>query len=337
MSKKIIIPLVAIILIAVAGIAFLQFNGRKKEAPRVLESVTVQLMWLNQAQFAGMYAAKEKNFYADAGLDVKLEEFNFNRPNIAADVENGEAQFGLSAAVEALAEIGRGRKIKIIGAIYQQSPFAYVSLAESMIKSPADWKGKTVSNLSGANLQDIITMNYLLQKFGIGADDVKRKDVGFEQAKALLAEEVDVASLYRTNEVFDLEEKGVAYNLIAPETYEFNTYGDVVIASESLIKNNPDLVRRFMQATVKGWEYALNHQDEAVDITLKYANKIYQGRAQQKFVLEKSAPLIKSAGSQKIGAMNFVYWNNLYNEMKKNNLLQNKFYIGDAYTAEFLK
>ena len=126
-----------------------------------LEKVTLQLQWKHQFEFAGFYAAKEKGFYADAGLDVTFVEFDKNT-NITDEVLKGNAQYGLTYS-SIIAEYLENKPLVLLANFFKQSPLVLVTQKD--IKTPAELKGKKVMGLSDS-IHDI-TLLTMLEKFNV--------------------------------------------------------------------------------------------------------------------------------------------------------------------------
>jgi ABC-type nitrate/sulfonate/bicarbonate transport system substrate-binding protein len=295
--------------------------------------VTVRLAWLHQAQFAGMYVAQEKGFYADEGLDVTLKEYDFNLKS-DEELASGKSDFAVVSAQELIASIDRGESLKAIGVIYQVSPYAFASRKELNITTPADFRGK-VLGIGGGSQEGRVTYQALMSRFGLTTADVTFKDLGFDSAADLKNGEADVQDLYRTDQVFPLQKEGIAFNLLLPEQFDFSIYGDVLITSDSMLKNHPDLVEKFARATFKGWEYAITRVDETLPIVAKFENEQYKDPEHERFILEQSVPLISPIGQQHVGDMQYLKWKKTYDAMRSAGVLQNEIKVTDIYSSTF--
>src|SRR5260221_9255229 len=257
-------------------IAFLFSLSRKKTQSSPLQPVSVRLNWFKQAQYAGMFVAVEKGFYKDAGLIVSFREYQDGLDQ-TEEVAQKKVDFAINTAVELLSGVNSGKKVKGIAVIYQTSPESFASLSVKKILTPNDWRGK-VLGAKGGNKEAVVLYNWLLTKFSIPRSSVVLKDLDYSitEGQDLQSRRADVVDIYRNDETRTLETKGIKYNLITPETYGINAYGDNIIASDALISDNPQLVQAFVQATLKGWEYALSHRSEAIQVSTKYANPQYE-------------------------------------------------------------
>jgi ABC-type nitrate/sulfonate/bicarbonate transport system substrate-binding protein len=332
--KKYIAPIIIVFVIVVGAIVW-QFGMQKAQTSKTLEPVTVRLKWLHQSQFAGMYVADQKGFYADAGIKVRLLPFDFKDYPID-DVVAGRAQFGIVGADEILLARAEGKPVKAIAVIYQDSPVVAYSLTSSHIVKPVDFIGKKVGFQKGGNTEFVV--RGLLDYIGVKDTQYTGVDVGFDPSD-LISGKVDVSVGYITNEPISAEEQGHPINIINPSEYGINLYADVLFTSEDMIVKDPDLVKRFTQATLKGWNYALLNVDEAVNDTLKYpdANNKELNFAHQKKLLEKSIPFIQPSKSVSVGQMEYELWNKTYWFVKNYYFGAKKTSVADAYTTEFLQ
>lgn len=333
-KKPLIIGLV-ILLAAGAGGAL--FWHSQKPAPKVtaLTKISVQLEWVNNPEFAGMYVAKDMGFYRDAGLDVNLKEFQ-DTTDVNQEVSSGKADYGVSTPLEIILARDQGQKTKAIAAIYQTSAYAIASPKTSNIKTPSDFKGKVLGN-SGDNNQAKVTYAALIANAGLDPSQTTVKPVDLDLLKVFNEKQADTYDLYRTDQVYLLQQANIPYNQIFPEEYGFDIYGDVLSTSDARIAQNPAQVRAFTKATLKGWQYAIDHQAEALAILAKYDNVLYKDPAYVKFDLTNTAPLIRPTGSQPIGNMQYVPWNRAYEGVKAAGLLKTDFNPTDAYTDQFVE
>jgi len=337
MNKNIIILIIILVAAAVGWFGNLQFRNQEERYTGPVEDVIVRLKWLHHSSNAGMYVAKEKGWYEDAGLDVTLKEFKFGGISSIDELDSNLVDFIVVGGDELLQARGEGKQLTAIAALFQTSPYAFAVLAGSDIQTPADFAGKVLGEPGGA-IQNRIVYTALLNRYGIGLRDVEFKRLGFNTVENLQKKEVDVAGIYRIGTPYSFDQAGLAYRLILPEQHGFVVYGDSVITSQELIDENPDVVRRFLDATFRGWDYVFNHFDEAIDITLPYVTDTqYKSRAHEEFILEGSLPLMKTTGGQPLGAMNFITWRRLYFVMESSGLLETKFDITSAYTTQFLR
>ena len=135
------------------------------------------------------------------------------------------------------------------------------------------------------------------------------------------------------NEPYQVIEAGKEVNIIFPAEYGVNMYADVLFTTENMIENNPELVEGFVSATLEGWQYAIEHEEEAVDHTLKYSPDL--SRAHQTYMLHQTIPLIHT-GNEHLGLMTEAAWGNIY-EILLGESLVTKLDINEVYTNEFVE
>ncbi|MDH5533831.1 MAG: ABC transporter substrate-binding protein [Candidatus Pacebacteria bacterium] len=309
----------------------------KFQKPQELEKVKVSLVWLHQAQFAGIYAAIEKGFYEDEGLLIDVEEFK-QGSKLGEDLANGKVDFSFFHAINLLEEVNKGHDLKAVAAIYQTSPYAFIFSQLNAMGGPNDFKNKTLG-IKGESQSGVMLYSALLADLGLEKSDVKIVTTNFDttEFEDIQSGVVDMMTLYRTDQVYPFKKNNLPYKLILPENFRFHMYGDVIATSGEMVKNNPQLVKKFVKATLKGWDYVIKNQEEAIDITDKYiTSEDYKDKDYSRFILEESIPLIRSEKEFQIGEMELSKWNRVYEVMLDNNFIQNEFNVNDIFTNQFI-
>lgn len=237
-----------------------------------LTPVTMQLRWKHQFQFAGYYAALEKGFYQDAGLDVTLKE---GGSNISAteEVLQGRAQFGVTNS-GLVKTYMMGQPVLMLAPIVQHSPTILLSLGDKL-NNPAE-----VAKAGRIRLQpgdESLEQKALFVNEGIALDklQITTEQHGIDD---LLSGRAVAINAYRSNEPFELQQRGLTYSILEPGHYGMDFYSDVLFTSHALNKEQPKLVADFRAATLKGWDYALAHPDEVIDLILARYNTQHKSR-----------------------------------------------------------
>ncbi len=257
------------------------------------EKVRLQLKWFNQFQFAGYFAAIEKGYYAEEGLDVEIKERELEK-NFVKQVTMGEAEYGVGDS-GLLSQYAQGEPIVALAAIFQHSPLVFFSRQDSHIVSPYEMVGKRI-------VSDIISANEAPLRAMLADANVTEKDYTLipqrNRYDLLVQGEVDVMSGYLTNEPFYFKERGVNINIINPLSYGIDFYGDILFTSRKELKNYPGRADRFRRASLKGWRYALEHPEELVQIiSKKYHSKLsiehlrFEAAETRKLILPEVIPL----------------------------------------------
>jgi len=235
------------------------------ELAQPVEQVSLQLKWLHSFQFAGYYAAKEKGFYAEENLDVTIRE-RISGINNIEQVLKDESQYGV-ADTGLLEQRLVGKPVVVLASIFQHSPLVYLTLKNSGIVSPYELKGKRVMEDPYDNAP-LLTMLY---EAGVSTGEFTHLGNSFNPDD-LIKGKTDAMVGYLTDQIDYFKKKGVEINIINPRNYGVDFLSDNLFTTEQEISRHPDRVRRFLRASLKGWDYALKHQDELIGIILSKYN-----------------------------------------------------------------
>jgi PAS domain S-box-containing protein len=227
-----------------------------------LPKVVLQLKWFHRFAFAGYYAAQEKGFYREAGLDVELREGKLGL-DLIGELISGRVDFLVSTTYP-LVEYTRGKPVVLLAAIQQHSPKIGIALTDSGIKTPADAIGKRVmyNPDTEAEFMDIFLSE------GIPLDRLIRVPHNW-RFDDLIQGNVDVMSADMTDAPYQMSKRGAEVNIIRSNYYTADFYGDCLYTTRRQIQQDPERVRAFREASIRGWEYALGHQGEIIDLILE--------------------------------------------------------------------
>jgi len=268
------------------------------------ESITLQLKWMHQFQFAGYYAALEKGYYQDAGLDVRIVETQDYRSTIDRMLE-GEADYAVSGS-DVLIHRVKGGPVVALATVFQHSPYALLVRADSGIQRIEDLAGKRI--MIGKGYQDA-ALQASLRRAGLYDGSYTRLKTSFNP-ESLINGETDAFNAYLTDQGFTLQQAGVEPLYLLPKNYDVDFYGDVLSTTESELKNNPERVHNFLQASLNGWTYALEHEDEIIDLILEKYNTQNFTRDHLEYEARASRELIQPL-LVKIGYMNPERWKHI--------------------------
>ena len=236
------------------------------------DKLTLQLKWVTQAQFAGYYVAKDKGFYKEVGLDVTVKP---GGPDINPSqvIAGGGADVIVDWMPSALATRENGVPMVNISQVFQRSGMELTCRKDSGVKTPKDFKGRTLGVWFYGNEYPFLSwMDKLGYKTSGDGNAVKVLKHGFN-VDPLLQKQADCISTMTYNEYWQLIEAGMKQDQLLVFKYEDQgvaTLEDGLYALEKSI-NDPkmaDKLARFLKASLKGWDYAIKHQDEAVQIVL---------------------------------------------------------------------
>lgn len=238
-------------------------NGWNVSEAKTMDKVSLQLMWNNQFQFAGYYAAQWKGYYRDEGIDVNIKSAFLPNKRIldaSQEVMSGRADFGIGAVNILIAE-NKGADLSVIATIFQRSAVEYYMKAGTPFNSIVDFTrlktARRENDLLDLELQAMLlsegikprNSNMLPYSYDFNADDLSKNR--FQVIPGYLG----VISYLAKQQNLKLKE-------IKPLDYGIDFYGDSLFARRSFVMQNPDLVERFRRASLKGWTYALEHQQE---------------------------------------------------------------------------
>ncbi len=295
------------------------------------DQITVQLKWIHQAQFAGFYTAEAQGYYADENIEVIFKPGGVGI-DVFEEVTAGDVEFSVVGADSLIAKRAEGAPITALAAIYRVNPFVLVAFADSGITSPRDFAGKTISLADGYDKAQYLSM---LNQVGVDPSEANTVPYSYDNT-AFLSGDIDVTVSFVAGSLIPLKEQigGREINLIWPGDYGVHFYSDVIIANDELITNNPDLVLRFLRATLKGQQFAIENQDAGVDATMQYAE--IQDREIQSSMLEASVPLIHT-GEDHVGWMQPDVWHGMEETLRTQGLLTAPLDISEVYTLHFLE
>ncbi len=257
--------------------------GHARENP---EKVSLQLQWRHQFEFAGFYVAKEKGYYAKAGLEVEIREYQQDR-DIIALVLSGKASFGTLYTSPILARM-EGKPVILAANYFKRSPLAFV--VQPDIYFPGDLKGKRVMG----EKQELESANFsqMFRQFNMTPEDFTIVPHTFNIDK-FINKEVDAMTVFLTNEVFHLRQKKVPFNIIDPNNYGIPFYDVTLFTSQSLADSKPETVAAFIKASNKGWQYALKYPEEVVDLILAKYNSQNKTKAHLLFEADRIQRMVQ--------------------------------------------
>jgi NitT/TauT family transport system substrate-binding protein len=298
------------------------------------DKVTVQLSWFHSVEFAGFYVADQKGYYADENLAVTLKPGGADiLPS--KEVTDGKADIGVTGGDQLLVARSQGLPLKAIAAIFRQSPVALMALADSGIKTPQDLAGKRIGVISpNYDNNNDIQLLAMLRRVGIDQSKVKLVVTEDYSVGSLTSGTMDVYNGFSTNEAVDAKLRGLNVNLILPQDYGVLIYANVLFSRQQLLDERADVMQRFVRATFKGYQYAIEHPDEAADLTLKYDKTL--DVAFQRASMQAEIPLIDT-GDVPIGTMDGPVWQNTNDMLLQQGLIKSPVDLSTLFTNKFVE
>ena len=231
------------------------------------ESITLQLSWLHQFQFAGFYIAKEKGYYRDVGLDVTIEDAQNKRDPLKAVME-GKAQYAVGHT-SLIVNSMQGTPIILMAAMFQSSPMMLLVRADSGIKNAEDLRSKRIMFTDDA--ANGVEIQAMLRSVGLTPKEYILQPHSYNP-RSLERNETDAMAAYLSNEPFILDKMGIKTRSIHPKEYGFDFYSDILFSSQKEYQEHPERMAQFYNASMRGWQYAFSHIDETAELIYRHYN-----------------------------------------------------------------
>ncbi len=233
------------------------------------DKVTVQLDWTPNTNHIGIYIALAKGWYKDAGLDVSVLPYSDLNPDTV--VANGNADVGISFPANVVFSRAAGLDVVSIAAVLQHNVTELAVLDSSDIQRPRDLDGKTYA---GFGLPyEVPSIRTVIQADG-GTGDFKTATLSTAAYDALYNGRADFTEIFTTWEGIEAQLRGIKLRTFKYQDYGLPDYPSVVLeTTEKEVQNRPDVLRKFLSVTRRGYEYAAQHPDEAAQEFVDYVGK----------------------------------------------------------------
>ena len=296
-----------------------------------LDHIRLSMGFIPNVQYAPYYAAVDKGYFRENGIEI---EFDYSLETdgvtlVAAD----DLQFALVSGEQVLLARAQDLPVVYVMAWWQEYPVGVVAKSEQNIQTPQDLAGKRIGlpGLFGANY---IGLRALLNEAGLGEDDVILDSIGFNQVEALIADQDQAVVIYANNEPVQLSAQGHDIDMIQVADY-VHLASNGLISNEKTISENPDLVRRMVEASLRGVADTLANPEEAFEISKKYVENLDQAdQSVQREVLAATLPFWRT---DKLGYSNPAAWENMQSILLDMGLLSQPLNLDQAYSNEFIE
>ncbi len=215
----------------------------KAESPSGLRRVVFQSDWFPQAEHGGFYQALAKGYYREVGLDVEIRSGGPGAA-IKLKVAKGEADFGMNRADDTILAVSRGLPLMMVAATLQHDPQALLLHADSPVMSFSDLEGHTITAALG-----MTWIPYIQKKYGITFGLVPTT----YGLASFLGDKDVIQQCFLTSEPYFATQKGVAVRTLPLTDSGYDSYHTMICRRE-LLRNEPDLVRAFVAASIRGWQ-----------------------------------------------------------------------------------
>jgi len=287
-----------------------------------------RLKWLFNTSVAGDIYADVKGYFEKAGLSVNVKEGSPEK-NAITELELKRADFGVASADQVIRALDKGAEIFVVAQLFQVNPMQWIYRTNHPeIKTVQDLKGRRIGITFGGNDETI--MKALLARAGITKEEISITGGRFDFTP-FLKQQVDVWPVYRNSQGVILKDKlareGESVYFFNPADFGVNFVANSVITSKALLKDRPDIVEKFVNALLKGWETAMDPANEAATLeVVKQKDRINSDEIRKK-QLSATRDLIKPSTSAKIGTIDIKAWKQTESIMLKEKQIKKPVHI----------
>jgi NitT/TauT family transport system substrate-binding protein len=231
-----------------------------------LEKVSIRMDWVINGYHAPFFVGVEKGFYKDEGLDVTVEPGNGSSV-VAQAIGNGNGTFGYVDGGTMMTLVSKGLHVKAVMGIVQKSPLSVVYNAKRGINKPKDLEGKKIGASNGE--APLIMLPAFLKATGVDESKITIVNTSPASKEAILLNgQVDGDVEFDFVVIPPLEAHGMSVKAFDYADYGVNVPGTSIIARDDYLASHPDVVRRFLRATAKAYDWTVQHPEQAIDILI---------------------------------------------------------------------
>jgi diguanylate cyclase (GGDEF)-like protein len=270
--KKRILGATFVLLAGIVCPSDFAFASQSRE--QSLQKVTLQLQWYHQFQFAGYYAALERGYYDDVGLKVTIKDGGYDDEGNAVSPEEevvfDRAQFGTTRS-DILLGHSAGLPVVVVANIMQHSPYVFMSMKQHELTRLEQIGYDRPISINLPAVSDGRVDAEAVASLKVAGVDISRLNNSFPtwNVDDLISGKTELMPAYSTDAPYFLEKKGHTPVIISPSMYGVDFYGDLLFTSEKMVREQPEVVKAFREATIKGWRYALDNPIEMAELIFR--------------------------------------------------------------------
>ena len=323
MYRKLILIVLGMALALAAG-------SSSANPPGELTKVRLPMGYIPNIQFAPLYVAIEKGYFREAGIEVELD-YKFETDGVAL-VGANELPFAVVSGEQVLLARAQGLPVTYVAAWYQEYPVSVVAKSQVGVLIPQDLKGKKVGlpGLFGANY---VGLRALLFEAQVSESDLTLDSIGFNQVELMATGEQDVVVGYVANEPIQLRARGIAVTEIRVADY-VQLASNGILASEKVITEDPELVRAFVGAFLKGLGDTIANPDEAFELSEAHIPNFADLDANVQMEVQETS--IEQWQAERLGFSDPQAWENMQNILLEMGLIAEDLDLNKAFTNEFI-
>lgn len=322
---------VSLLLFVVTGCAQDKDEVKDKDTDSGLTPVSFVLDWTPNTNHTGIYVAKEMGYFEEQGLDVEIMlpgEVGTNQL-----IASRTADFGVSYQEGLTQARAEGLPIVSIAAVMQHNTAGYASPVDKDITKPADFEGKKFGAY-GSDLERAM-MTTIMEQNGANIDEVEFITTGDSDFFVAVKRDVDFSLVFQGWTGIEAELRGEPLNMVYLVDFsdKLDFYTPILATSEEMIEKNPETVRAFVHAAVKGYEYAIENPSEAAAILIESEPDLdpdLVNRSQ-----EWISPHYQD-DADRWGIQDKARWENFVDFMVENEIIDEALDVDQAFTNEFL-
>jgi len=321
-----VLPL--LVLLAVLLAACGNSTSTSTNSGTTLKKVSIGLGYIPDIQFAPFYVAQSKGYYKAAGLDVTFH--HGIETDLIGSMVLGHDTFVFAGGDEELVARSKNLQVVDVATIFRRYPVSLIVPADSPIHTLADLKGHTIG-VPGPFGSTYTGLLALLYQAHLSLSDIKVESIGFTQVAALLAHRVDAVMGYSNNEPLQLKSQGFAVRTFDVSDYQ-PLVSNGIITTVDTLRNQPQLVRDFVQATVKGLKDVISDPLGAVQISKSYVPNLNPAKAI--IVLQATIPIWQGNGQVMLGYNDSATWQSMEQFLVAQKIISPVQDLTQAYTNQ---
>jgi ABC-type nitrate/sulfonate/bicarbonate transport systems, periplasmic components len=309
-----------------AGCAAAEPEPSDEPAAGPADKISVVLSWSPQPAQGGLFAAEVAGIFDKYNLDVTLVPSGPRVPRKPL-LASGEVQFGMLSADEILVSREEGLNLVALHSTVQQNPLGFISHASNPLKDFEDMEGRTVFVAPGQAWWQYVVQTY----------DLTVNEQAYQGLATFLTDENSVTQGFVTSEPFYAAAEGVEAEFLSLDESGWSTYMNTIATTDEFLASNPDVVERFVKASLEGWAYYIENADE-VNAEILKLNENATAEAQD-YDTERLLPMLQSgdAASKGFGYFDPKRWEKLGEQLKKLGLIPADADVTKGYNTDYWK